>query len=78
MASINRCGIISAAGTLKGNARNDGKRTVNVGITKIIFELLGLSSNCKSLAFNIPMSIAINIVHSAMMFARLSISIPVP
>lgn len=78
MTSIIRWGIMSAVGTFNGNARNAGNRTVNVGTTRIIFKLLGLNSNCKSLVFNITDSIAMKVIHSIAMFTGLLISIPIP
>jgi len=78
MASIIRWGIMSAVGTFNGNANNEGSRTVNVGIIRTMFKLLGLSSDCKSLVFNIANSIIVKVVHSMVMFVRLLMSIPVP
>jgi|GEM_PF-4070676 len=69
---------MSAVGTFNGNANNEGSRTVNVGIIRTMFKLLGLSSDCKSLVFNIANSIIVKVVHSMVMFVRLLMSIPVP
>jgi len=69
---------MSALGTFNGNAKNDGNRTVNVGTTRIMFKLLGLSSDRKSLVFNITNNIIMKVVHSMVMFVRLLMSIPVP
>jgi predicted transcriptional regulator len=49
MVSIIRWGIMSAVGTFNGNANNEGSRTVNVGIIRTMFKLLGLSSDCKAM-----------------------------
>lgn len=72
------CGIISVVGTFNGNARNVGKRTVMVGMARIMFKWLGLRSNCKSLVLNIWVNIAKKVVHSMVMLVRLSMSMVVP
>jgi len=64
MTSIITWGIMSAAGTFNGNANNDGSRTVDVGTTRIMLKLLSLSSECRSLVFNIVNSTIVKVVHS--------------
>lgn len=63
-----RCGGISQAGTFNGKLRNVGSNTVNVGITRIRFDLWGWKSVTVSFAFSIMIIDVRNTIHSSVMF----------
>ena len=73
-----RCGSTSHGGTERGIRRTSGSSTVNAGIMRIRFRVLGLKKIVQSLVFHITMMARMNIEDSMSEFSAHAISIVAP